>query len=146
MLIVASDISTEVYFSYHSDAFRREKLDGDDNFDPDSRLQLYAAPLILGFYAICERNGSSMWESPQEGRIYYIQAWVMQCESRLKIASVSTLRKASDLIVMIVQLEEDEILANRYLAFFAELIELICGPLASYSLSRSGRDKHSRSR
>jgi hypothetical protein len=73
MLIVASDISTEVYFSYVTEAFKREKLEGDESFDPDSRLQLYAAPLILGYYAICERDGSSKWESPQEGTIYYTQ-------------------------------------------------------------------------
>ena len=37
---------------------------------------------------------------------------------------------------MIVQLEEDELIADKYLSFFAELIEFVCGPLASYSLSR----------
>ena len=51
MLIVASDISTEIYFSRVSQQFRQTKLEF-DGFDGESALQLYAAPLILGFYAV----------------------------------------------------------------------------------------------
>ena len=51
MLIVASDISTEIYFSRVSQQFRQAKLEF-DGFDGESALQLYAALLILGFYAV----------------------------------------------------------------------------------------------
>ena len=51
MLIVASDISTEIYFSRVSQQFRQAKLEF-EGFDGESALQLYAAPLILGFYAV----------------------------------------------------------------------------------------------
>ena len=89
MLIVASDISTEIYFSRVSDEFQKEKLATIEGFDEDSALQLYAAPLILGFYAISERDGSNVWESPQEGSVFYTQA--------------------SDLVIMVVQLVKENL-------------------------------------
>ena len=122
MLIVASDISTEIYFSRVSEEFQKEKLATIEGFDEDSALQLYAAPLILGFYAISERDGSNVWESPQEGSVFYTQA--------------------SDLVIMVVQLVKDEQFAEKYLEIVAELIELICGPMASYSLSKRSANQY----
>ena len=37
---------------------------------------------------------------------------------------------------MIVQLEPDEELVDKYLEIISELIEMICGPLASYALAK----------
>ena len=39
-------------------------------------------------------------------------------------------------MVMIVQLEPDEELVDKYLEIISELIEMICGPLASYALAK----------
>ena len=74
MLIIASDISTEIYFSFVSATFESSKLNGNSDFDPDSRLQLYAAPLILGYFAVSERSGTSEWTSPQGDVVYYQMA------------------------------------------------------------------------
>ena len=56
MLLVASDLSTEVYFYRVSEAFkksRQKESDNLENFDEESWVQLFAAPLCLGYYAIC---------------------------------------------------------------------------------------------
>ena len=124
MLIVASDISTEIYYSHISSEFEEAKLSGNQSdFDLDSRLQLYAAPLILGYFAVSERNGDTKWTSPQNDVVHY-----------------ST---ASDMVLLVIQLEDaqDELLAAKYLTFMTELIELLCGPLASYSLSKKSSNQ-----
>ena len=54
MLLVASDLSTEVYFYFISEKFRETRSNGaNSEFDEESWVQLFAAPLCLGFYAIC---------------------------------------------------------------------------------------------
>ena len=123
MLIVASDISTEIYYSHISSEFEEAKLSGNQDFDRDSRLQLYAAPLILGYFAVSERNGDTKWTSPQNDVVHYSMA--------------------SDMVLLVIQLEDnqDELLAGKYLTFMTELIELLCGPLASYSLSKKSSNQ-----
>ena len=123
MLIVASDISTEIYYSHISSEFEEAKLSGNQDFDRDSRLQLYAAPLILGYFAVSERNGDTKWTSPQNDVVHYSMA--------------------SDMVLLVIQLEgnQDELLAVKYLTFMTELIELLCGPLASYSLSKKSSNQ-----
>lgn len=123
MLIVASDITTEVYYSHVTERFKRAKLSqNEDEIDADTALQLYAAPLVLGYYAISERRGEMSWSSPNEGTVYYAQA--------------------SDLVVALVQLEPDEALVQRYLDVITELIEMVCGPLASYALGKRSPNHH----
>ena len=54
MLLVASDLSTEVYFYFISDGFREARSNGANvEFDEESWVQLFSAPLCLGYYAIC---------------------------------------------------------------------------------------------
>jgi len=115
MLIVASDITTEVYYSRVTERFKQAKL-SQGEIDADSALQLYAAPLVLGYYAVSERRGEMTWASPNEGTVHYAQA--------------------SDLVVALVQLEPDEALVQRFLDVVCELIEIVCGPLASYVLGK----------
>ena len=67
MLILASDESTEIYYYHVTDAFLEKKGRRNyESFDEASWVQLYAAPLILGFYAICERSGEPRWVSEFE--------------------------------------------------------------------------------
>jgi len=109
MLIVASDISTEIYYSHISSEFEEAKLSGNQDFDRDSRLQLYAAPLILGYFAVSERNGDTKWTSPQNDVVHYSMA--------------------SDMVLLVIQLEDnqDELLAGKYLTFMTELIDFYDG-------------------
>ena len=88
MLIVASDISTEIYYSHISSEFEEAKLSGNQDFDRDSRLQLYAAPLILGYFAVSERNGDTKWTSPQNDVVHYSMA--------------------SDMVLLVIQLENNQ--------------------------------------
>ena len=52
MLLLVSDVSTEVYYYRMTDDFRNTK-ENNPNLDEESWVQLYAAPLVLGYYAIC---------------------------------------------------------------------------------------------
>lgn len=105
MLLVASDVSTEVYYYRITDAFCKSKQrDRSPQMDEESWVQLFSAPLCLGYYAICERTGESFWDSPQEGMIYY--------------------RKSSDLVLLIIQNDPDELVAIQCLDLLAELIEV----------------------